>query len=370
MKNKLVSSFKINIEFLFKKVLILLGYSPLCSSRSIKFWKKLKKENPKGIMILAPMADVTDNPFRKLIEKIAKPDLFYTEFVAVNGLTHKDARERLESQILSFERKQKPIIAQIFGGSSENFYEASKICFEKDFDGIDINMGCPQKNIITQGSGAALIKKENREKVKNIFSEVKKGFQGGPVSIKTRIGFDKIDFEWIKFILELKPDAFIIHLRTQKEMSKAEAHRDLMEEIKSFRDDISPETILIGNGDIKSLEEAEEKVAKYKIDGVMIGRGIFENPWLFSGKDFNEFSVEEKLKLVLKHTDFFEEEFGFTKENEKYKFKRGKNFNILKKFFKIYVRGFSGAKELRVELMDAKNKKEIFEIINNFFNKI
>ena len=143
-----------------------------------------------------------------------------------------------------------------------------------------------------------------------------------------------------------------------------------MKEIRSFRDDISPETILVGNGDVKNLKDAFEKVKKYKIDGVMIGRGIFENPWLFSGKDFNEFSIKEKLKLVLKHTDFFEEEFGFTKENEKYKFKRGKNFNILKKFFKIYVSGFDGAKELRVELMSAKNKEEIFEIINNFLNKI
>ncbi len=359
---------------LFAILLIFIGYSTFCFLYSKKIWKKLKRKNPKGIMILAPMADVTDKPFRRLISEIGKPDLLYTEFVAVNGLIHKEAKERLERQILSFEKEQKPIIAQIFGGSSENFYEASKICLDKNFDGIDINMGCPQKNIIAQGSGSALMKKENWEKAKDIFLETKRAVLENskveiPVSIKTRLGFSKIDFDWIKFILKLKPDAFIIHLRTQKEMSKVEAHWELMEKIKKIRDKISPKTILIGNGDVKNLKEAEEKVAKYGIDGVMIGRGIFENPWLFTGKNFEEFSTKEKLELVLKHTEFFEEEFGFTKENEKYKFKRGKNFNLLKKFFKIYVRGFDGAKELRIELMEAEKKKDIYQIIDNFLNK-
>ena len=329
-------------------------------------WEKLKKDNPDGIMILAPMADVTDNPFRRLINEIGRPDLFYTEFVAVNGLIHKDASERLKTQILNFQKEQKPIIAQIFGGTEKNFSEAVKICLKKGFDGIDINMGCPQKNIISQNSGSALIKEENWDLVKKIFEITKKTAKEIPISIKTRIGFKDINLKWIEFLLKLKPDALIIHLRTQKEMSKAKAHWELMEDIVKIKEKFSPQTILIGNGDVDNLFDAKQKVIKYNIDGVMIGRGIFENPWLFSGKKFDDFSIEEKLNLVLKHTKYFEEEFGFTKNNEKYKFKRGKNFNLLKKFFKIYVKGFNGAKELRIKLMTAKNKKDVENIINLF----
>lgn len=334
-----------------------------------EFWAGLKDENPKGIFVLAPMADVTDNPFRKLINEIGRPDVFWTEFAACDGLANKTGRKKIEKKILNFEKDQHPIIAQIFGGKPENYKIAAEICRKKGYDGIDINMGCPQRNILKQKAGSQLI--QDRELAKSIFFETKRGArQTGiyslfkkdlPVSVKTRIGFNQIDMEWIREVLSWKPTAFTIHLRTKKEMSKVPAHWELMNDIKKIRDEISPQTILIGNGDIESLEEARKIKKKYDIDGIMIGRGVFKNPWLFKGERFEKFSIEEKLNLTKKHTKYFDREFKENKEG-----KRVKNFALLKKFFKVYVNGFDGAKDLRMELMDAKTKKEIFAICDRF----
>jgi tRNA-dihydrouridine synthase len=161
-------------------------------------WARLKDKKDEGFFILAPMADVTDNPFRKIISEIGKPDLFFTEFVAVDGLVHPQAQKRLIKQILNFEKKQKPIIAQVFGGKPENYSKAVRICADLGFDGIDINMGCPQRNILKQKAGSELIKKENRELVREIIIQAKKGIEGSgrkiPLSVKTRVGFNEVDF--------------------------------------------------------------------------------------------------------------------------------------------------------------------------------
>lgn len=324
-----------------------------------KFWEKIKNENPDGIFVLAPMADVTDNPFRKLINDIGRPDVFWTEFAACDGLVNKNGRKKIEKKILNFDKRQKPIIAQIFGGKPENYKIAAEICRKKGYDGIDINMGCPQRNILKQKAGSQLI--QNKNLAREIFFETKKGAKDLPVSVKTRIGFNKFDIDWIKEVLSWKPAVFIIHLRTKKEMSKVPAHWELIEDIKKVKNEISPNTLLFGNGDIETLEEAKEKVKKYGIDGVMIGRGVFKNPWLFIGKNFGDFSIEEKIKVAKKHTEYFDQEFPENHEGI-----RMKNFALMKKFFKIYINGFYGAKELRMDLMGAKNKKEIFEICDRF----
>jgi tRNA-dihydrouridine synthase len=207
-------------------------------------------------------------------------------------------------------------------------------------------MGCPVDAVMKKGCGAAHIK--NHALTQEIVSETKRGANGLPVSVKTRLGYDRIQTEeWISFLLEQHIDALIIHGRTAKELSKVSAHWDEIGKAVEIRDKISPETIVVGNGDVKDYQMAIEKHREYKVDGVMIGRGIFTNPWVFE-KTKKEYTKEDYLTLLLKHAKMFEEKWGKTK-----------NFETMKKFFKMYVTGFEGASELRQELMTCKNYQEV-----------
>ncbi len=332
-------------------------------------WRELAdKKGGKGISILAPMADVTDNPFRRIIKEVGRPDLFYTEFVSCDGLASDAGRPRL-LQLLNFKKNQNPIVGQIFGGKPENYKGAAEICKNLGFDGVDINMGCPVRNITKQVAGSELCKFENRELVTEIITEAKKGCGSLPLAVKTRIGFNNIDLDWIKHVLKHDIQALIVHLRTRKEMSKVDAHWELMTEIRKIRDEVAPDVVLIGNGDIETIEQGEKVVKEHGIDGYMIGRGIFKNPWLFSGSDFEEFSIEQKIELALRHTKYFEEEFGETKSNIKKFGKRTKNFNLMKKFYKIYINGFEGAKELRIEMMSTKSYEDVKRVTDNFLKR-
>lgn len=334
--------------------------------KKVNIWKELKeKKGDRGISILAPMADVTDNPFRRIIQEEGRPDLLYTEFVSCDGLASKEGRPRL-LQLLNFEKKQKPIIGQIFGGKPENYRGAAEICRKLGFDGVDINMGCPQKNILKQVAGSELCKVENRELASEIIKEAKKGCGDLPLTVKTRIGFNEIDLDWIKHVLKHEIEALVVHLRTRKEMSKVPAHWELMTEIKKIRDEVAPNVVLIGNGDIETIEEGEKKVKEHGIDGYMTGRGIFKNPWLFTGNDVEDYTIEQKIELALRHTKYFEEEFGETKSNIKQFGRRTKNFNLMKKFYKVYINGFPRAKELRIEMMTAKSYEDVKKITDGF----
>ncbi len=330
------------------------------------FWEKLKKP----FFVLAPMADVTDTAFRRVIAKYGKPDVMWTEFVSADGLAHPVAREKLKRD-LEYTEGERPIVAQLFGGNPEKMEMAARLCAELGFDGIDINMGCPDKTIEKQGAGAATIK--SPELAKQIIEAARRGAIGKnkqalPVSVKTRIGFNKEEINtWIRFLLEQKLPALTVHLRTRKEMSAVPAHWELMPEIIKLRDEISPETLILGNGDIKDLEDAKEKAKQFKCDGVMLGRAIFGNPWLFSGgkrsdlkspkrSDLEEPDVKEKLSVMVEHTKLFEELLGDIK-----------SFSIMKKHYKAYVNGFDGAKELRVRLMEeATNASDVERIVNEF----
>jgi nifR3 family TIM-barrel protein len=314
------------------------------------FWKKLKKP----IFVLAPMADVTDCVFRTIISKYGKPDVLWTEFVSADGLAHKDARKKLVID-LKFNKKEHPIVAQIFGSNAENIKKASALCKKLGFDGVDINMGCPDRSVEKQCSGAGMIK--NPDKAVEVIRAAKLGAKGLPISVKTRVGYNKEEIDtWIRKILEQDIAVLTVHLRTRKEMSLVPAHWDLMERVIAIRDELKKETLIIGNGDAVDLKDAKEKVSKYKCDGVMLGRAIFGNPWLFTGKIP---TLEEKLKVMIEHTKLYAKELG-----------KHKNFAIMKKHYKAYVNGFQGAKELRMELMEAKNAKEIEEIVNDFLKKI
>lgn len=310
----------------------------------MSFWQKL----PKPIMALAPMANVTDAAFRRIIAKYGKPDVFWTEFVSVEGLLSRGKEALLLDFI--FSKEEHPIVAQIFGGKPEQFFEVGKLCRELGFDGVDINMGCPDKGVEKSGGGAALIKDPKRAQA--IIKATMEG-SGLPVSVKTRIGYNKDEIDtWISAILETKPAALTVHLRTRKEMSFVPARWEEMPRIKELRDKISPETVLLGNGDVLTVADARAKAKKYGIDGVMIGRGIFGNPWLFAEKVP---SVEERLRVCLEHTKLFEKIFAGKK-----------HFDIMKKHYKAYINGFDGAKELRVELMEAKSADEVGEILKKW----
>ena len=328
-------------------------------------WKELQKKKD-YITILAPMLDVTDKPFRQIVAESGAPDIFFTEFISTDGLASKGGKKRLAKmmEFSDFEKKNKNLIVQIFGANPDKYKEALKEIKKYPFAGIDINMGCPDQKIIKQGAGSDMMR--NFDRAKEVFEITKKNSGGLPVSIKTRIGYSQIDWEWIKFVFSIKPDAVSFHLRTKQEMSKADAHWELMGQIRSLRDELSPKTVLFGNGDVLDLKTAEKNIKESGIDGIMIGRGIFQNPLLFTKKNIDDLEISERLNLLLRHMELYEEEFGETKENLKNFGKRLKNFNLMKKFFKIYVNGFDGAKELRIKLMNAKTKSEVEEIISEY----
>ena len=313
---------------------------------SLGFWQKL----PKPFFCLAPMADVTDCAFREIIAECGKPDVFWTEFVSADGLAHPIAREKL---LIDFKygKNEHPIVAQIFGSNPQNIKEAAKLCSELGFDGIDINMGCPDKSIEKQCSGAAMIK--NPDIAIEIIRAAKEGGGNLPISVKTRIGYNKNEIEtWIPKLLGENLAALTVHLRTRKEMSNVPAHWDLMKRIIEIRNELGVDTLIIGNGDVLDLDDAKQKAKEFGCDGIMLGRAIFGNPWLFVNK---KPTLEEKLKMMVKHTKLFEKMLG-----------EHKNFAIMKKHYKAYVNGFDGAKELRVELMEANNADEIKKIVDNF----
>ena len=333
---------------------------------SKNFWKKIKKP----MFVLAPMLDVTDMAFRQILVKYGKPDVFWTEFVAVDGICSEEGREKLKKNLLQFNKKERPIVAQLFGSKPENFEKSARIIAEMGYDGIDINMGCPQRNILKQGAGAELIKYP--ELAKEIIRATKRGAGDLPVSVKTRIGYNKEEIEkWIPSILEEEPTVLTIHGRTKKEMSKVPAHWQAIKRVVEIRDRIKSKTLIIGNGDVESLKEAKQKIKETGVDGVMIGRGIFVNPFLFS-EDKKEFSIKQKLKIALEHTKLFEKYFGESKENKKLFCGdgRARSFSLMKKFFKIYVNGFDGAKDLRVKLMETKKVEEVEKVIKEETKKI
>jgi nifR3 family TIM-barrel protein len=319
------------------------------------FWKKLKKP----IFALAPMSNVTDDAFRQMLLILGRSDVFWTEFVSVDGLFSK-GKERL-LKMLEFDKKEHPIVAQVFGREPELFEKAAVLVRKLGFDGIDINMGCPSGDIQKQGSGAALIK--NPKLAKEIIRATLRGAQGKqkniPVSVKTRLGHKVIDLKWISAILEEKPACLAVHFRTEAEGFKGRAHWEMAGKIIKLRDKVSPETLILGNGDVKSLEEAKKLAKETGVDGVMIGRAAVSNPWFFIGKIP---APPQRLTAIIKHAEIFEK---VHKDNVGEK-GRIKNFDEIKKFFKSYANGFEGAKELREELFSAKSAKEVKKIITDF----
>jgi len=343
------------------------------------FWNNL----PKPFFAMAPMKDVTDSAFRALIAKRGKPDVFWTEFVSADGLYHTRERQGDSSQSevspclpsnpllrdLQFSEDEHPIVAQIFSSKPEMIAYATKLVAELGFDGVDLNMGCPDRAIEKQGCGAAMIK--NSELAREIIKAAKEASSASwrmPVSVKTRIGYNKESLdEWLPVLLEAAPAAITIHLRTRKQLSLVPADWELMKKAVEIRNRINPDVLIIGNGDVKSIEEGKHLAKETGCDGIMIGRAMFGNPWIFEelwdsqghrmsssevGHPMSNHGLQEKLEALIELAQNFE------------KITPPKNFSILKKHIKAFVTGFNGASDFRAKLMTAENAEDLECLVN------
>lgn len=311
------------------------------------FWNNL----PKPFFVLAPMEAVTDVVFRHVVASAAPADIYFTEFTNATSFINPKGRHSTRGR-LEFTEDEQPMVAQIWGAVPEHFSLMSKELKKMGFSGIDINMGCPDKSVIKTGSCSALI--ENHSLAAEIIAATKEG--GLPVSVKTRIGLkvQKTE-EWGSFLLEQDLAALTIHARTQKEMSKVPARWEEVGAVVKLRDRIAPQTVIIGNGDVENRQSGEELAKKYSVDGIMIGRGIFHNPFAFEETPQNH-TKEELLALLAFHLYLYD---AATKLHPR-------KFDPLKRFFKIYVRDFSGASELRARLMECKTTTEVRQILSSY----
>ena len=318
----------------------------------MNFWGGDLNDHPvvkKPIMILAPMDGVTDSVFRQIVASVGPPDVFFTEFVPVDAILSEYSEKVIEKS-LQFSEIERPIVAQIWGSDPEKFYQSARILFKLGFDGIDINMGCPDKSTIKKGACSALIK--NPKLAQEIIMATIKGAGNLPVSVKTRIGFNELDIEnLVSALLETPISTLSLHLRTVAEMSKVPAHWEEINKAVAIRNKLHSKALIIGNGDIKTLEEAKDKCREYKIDGVMIGRGIFENVWFFNEKvDPANITPTQKIALLIKHLDLFKKTFDNTR-----------HFELMKKFVKCYVNNFKDSSEARENLMNTKTLDELIQ---------
>lgn len=363
----------------------------------MNFWQDLKTP----IMAVAPMADVTDAAFRRMIAKystheradgtVGGPDVMWTEFVAADGLMRAtpEGKAKLMADLI-YSNEERPIVAQLFSSTPENMEAAAKLCLELGFDGVDINMGCPDRSIEKQGCGSAMIK--TPDVAQEVIRAAKRGARstepdGIPVSVKTRLGYneDQVE-EWVPALLAESPAALTVHCRTRKEMSKVPARWERLARVVELRDSLSPETRILGNGDVLSLDDARQKIEETGADGAMIGRALFGNPWFFhpekrlphkltalptsgvnreeiiemdDGEDVSQFvTLEERLRVLVEHTYLFCELLPH------------KSFNVMKKHYKGYVNGFPQAAQLRSKLMEAKTADEVSVEVDRFLASI
>ena len=346
----------------------------------MSFWKTLSKP----FFTLAPLANVTDAAFRRVIAKYGKPDVLYTEFVSADGLI-KGNREVLLKDLI-FTDAERPIVAQVFTRNVKTMEQAAALAQSLGFDGVDINMGCPDRAVESQGAGAKLIL--NPELAQELIAAAKKGAPKLPVSLKTRLGYNEDSLEkWLPALLEAEPAAIAVHARTRKEMSKVPARFERVKRAVELRNQLRSKTLIIGNGDVQDIAEAKIKAEETGADGIMIGRGIFGKPWLFatpesalekvlgspvqgsrpqSGQTI--FSPTSRLRIMVEHAKLFEELFTCPSKPSAKK-EAGKSFSIMKKHFKAYCQGFSDARELRMRLMTAENATEVEQIVNKFLSR-
>jgi tRNA-dihydrouridine synthase len=318
----------------------------------------------KPFLVLAPMDDVTDMVFRHIVAECAPPDLFFTEFVNVDGLMSVGRAELIKK--LKFSKSDSPLIVQLWGKDPNNFYQIArqladgtiinelKLPKTQKYAGIDLNMGCPIKAVVKNGACSALM--NNRDLAKDIIDATREASKGLlPISVKTRIGFNEIDYSWIQFLLSEQLSMLTIHARTRKEQSKVPANWETFVQIKQLRDQISPTTLLVGNGDVASKRQALDLIEKYQIDGIMIGRGVLNDPFAFAETSpWETLNRDQKINLYKKHIENFNEAWPNGE----------RSFRPLKKFCKLYINKFEGASDLREHIVDANNMAELINSLN------
>jgi tRNA-dihydrouridine synthase len=319
---------------------------------------------PKLFFVLAPMDDVTDTVFRRIVADCAAPDLYFTEFTNVEGLQSAGRSKLLKK--LRFTPAEQPLIAQIWGKIPENFYKTAREIADGtlarelglpegvNFAGVDLNMGCPEKTAVRHGTCSALI--NDRPLASQIIKATKKGLAGKlPLSVKTRVGFNTVDMSWIEFLLAHELDALAIHGRTKKQMSDVPADWELIGQARELRDRLAPKTLIIGNGDVMSRQHGLELANKYRLDGIMIGRGVFHDPFVFAeDSPWSSHTAGQRIELYKKHVKLFAKTW---KDRER-------NIHTLNRFCKIYINNFDGAKELREKLMAAGSTDELLASLN------
>lgn len=315
------------------------------------FWAEL----PKPFFVLAPMEDVTDVVFRHVVKAAGAPDVYFTEFTNSDSFCHPDGKDSVRGR-LAFTEDEQPIVAHIWGDNPEYFKEMSIALAEMGFKGLDINMGCPVPNVAGRGKGSGLILRP--EVAADLIAAAKTG--GLPVSVKTRIGYAEMsEMEaWLTHILQQGIANLSIHLRTRNEMSKVDAHWEVIPQIMALRDKIAPNTLITINGDIPDRQKGLELFEQYGVDGIMIGRGIFKNPYAFEVEK-KEHTSQELLGLLRLQLDLQDE----------YAQMVPRSIVGLHRFFKIYVKGFPGANDLRVSLMGTKSTDEVRHILDAFENQ-
>jgi nifR3 family TIM-barrel protein len=318
----------------------------------MNFWRTLKKP----ILALAPMEDVTDAAFRRIIAQKGKPDVTFCEFTSADGLVLADEKgqNKLRRKLL-FSEIERPVVAQFFTAIPEHMEQAACIAAEMGFDGVDINMGCPDRAVEKSQCGAAMIK--NPPLAREIIRAAKRGAGKIPVSVKTRLGYNEDQLEeWLPELLAEDPAAITIHARTRKEMSAVPARWERIARAVEIRDRergrTSLKTLILGNGDVVDCADARAKCEATGADGAMLGRAIFGNPWLFSDRT-DEPSAQERIEALGEHITLFEQLMGDVR-----------SFAVMKKHFKAYISGWDNAKDLRVRLMEAETAEEALGILS------
>lgn len=356
----------------------------------VNFWQQLRQQK-KPFFCVAPMADVTDAAFRQMIARYGKPDVMWTEFVSANGLA--SAGRAVLERDLAYAEEERPIVAQLFTADPVSMEQAAYLVATLGFDGLDINMGCPDKAIEKQGSGAGMIK--TPAIAKEVIAAAKAGIRRAgksiPVSVKTRVGYYTPEIQtWIKHLLEQDIAALTVHARTRKDLSKVPARWSYVREVVSLRDRIAPETVIIGNGDVVSLKDGTARALESGADGVMVGRALFGNPWFFDASRAIVATLPKKQPWLIRHIPFIKKYFETKRKaatstvrpitvterltvmkEHAHLFQQLlgdiKSFAIMKKHFKAYVMGFTGAKELRVRLMDeTRSAEDVSRIVDEF----
>lgn len=313
--------------------------------------------------VLAPMDDVTDTVFRRVVGACAPPDLYFTEFVNVDGL-QSPGRPNLLKKI-RFTAKEQPLIVQIWGKNPENYYKTAQQWVDGTFihelglpkdtviAGIDINMGCPEKAVVKNGCGSALIC--DRPLAEQVIQATKDGVAGAlPISVKTRLGFNDVDLSWSHWLLDQNLDMLTIHGRTRKQMSLVAADWDLIGQIRQIRDEKKLNTLIVGNGDVRDRQHGLGLAQRYALDGIMIGRGVFADPFVFAtDSPWPQYNRRQKIGLYQCHVRLFADTWQSGE----------RPVHTLNKFCKVYINGFDGAKELREQLMRAHSTTDLERLL-------